>query len=99
MAGTIDAAGRMGDAESSKTGMVQRAPHKAHKTRMMPQAARPQAVGKAAPREYPRDPVQDRQASVMSQCSYTGMTNRLRFVGCDPFRIACHRQRFGGATI
>jgi hypothetical protein len=29
------------------------------------------------------------QAFVMPQCSYTPMTNRLRFGGCDPFRVAC----------
>jgi Dipeptide/tripeptide permease len=28
----------------------------------------------------------------MPQCSYTLMANRLRFLGCDPFRIACNRR-------
>ena len=32
------------------------------------------------------------RAPVMPQCSYTLMANRLRFVGCDPFRIACNRR-------
>jgi hypothetical protein len=34
----------------------------------------------------------------MPQCSYTLMANRLRFLGCDPFRIACNRRYLGLVT-
>jgi hypothetical protein len=65
---------------------------------MMPQA--PLASGRATPRQG-RPGANERPAQVfaMSQCSYTTMANGLRLIGCDSFRIACHRRRTGAVTI
>jgi hypothetical protein len=61
---------------------------------MMPQVPVEAALG--CWRRHPR--VGWHGGFVMPQCSYTLMANRLRFLGCDPFRIACNRRYLGLVT-
>jgi hypothetical protein len=67
--------------------------------RLMQAVMMPQVPAAAALEGWYRHPCVGRHGEfVMPQCSYTLMANRLRFLGCDPFRIACNRRYPGFVT-